>query len=188
MACLLNLVHITRAHEPDLGYFLIQSQGSFIRVEAELPWTIRSAVYQFKPDLPLDATQKQLDQALFEYIQQHLVMIDDQGKPLPLAEVRPIKREGHTHQFDVEMLFQGTSVSILRNTLLWNVVAQPTHTHEVVHLFSREYYQTHRGQAEVIFHRRLFNRQGNVLLGGLIGTNFLVCLLFLTYRIRKRST
>lgn len=184
---MLTVVHFAQAHEPDLGYFLIQSQGSFIRVEAELPWTIRNAVYQFKPDLPLDATQNQLDRALFEYIAQHFVLLNEQGKPLPLLEVRPIKREGHTHQFDVEFLYQGSSASVLRNTLLWNVVSQPIHTHEVVHLFSREYYQTHRGQAEVMFHRRIFHHQGNVLFGGLIAATLFVFLLFLTYRIRKRS-
>jgi len=175
------------AHDPDQGYLKIERWGSYIHLQAELPWTIRNAVYAFDPSLPTNATQAQLDAALFAYIRQHVRLMDPEGNPLPLLTVQALDKQGHTHQFDIEGVYQGHTVQTIHNTLLWNVVEHPKHAIEVVHLWTTRRYDSDRKHETITLTSGIYNPLWVLAFWLGLGLSIVMCLLFLTFVLKKRS-
>jgi len=186
MGCLLHPI-LSLAHDPDQGYLKVERWGSIVHVEAELPWTIRNAVFNFDSTLTPQATQAQLDAALFAYVREHLRLLDEDGNPLPLLSVVTLNKQGHTHQFDMECLFKGNSVKTIQNSLLWNVVEHPKHAIEVVHLWTTRSYISNRQQERITLSSGIYHPFWVLGVWSGMGLVLILCLLFLTIVIKKRS-
>jgi len=186
VGCLMN-PHLSLAHDPDQGYLKVERWGSIVHVEAELPWTIRNAVFDFDSTLNPQATQAQLDASLFAYIREHLRLLDENGNSLPLLSVVTLNKQGHTHQFDMVCLFEGNSVKTIHNTLLSNVVEHPKHTIQVVHLWTTRQYESNRQQERIILASGIYHPFWVLGVWSGLFLVLIACLLFLTIVIKKRS-
>lgn len=109
------------AHNANEAYFWYTTKDNTIEVEAEFPWSIRNALLQFEPSLRSSKSKVELDTALKTYLKANLKLKDCWGKELPLLSVKAIKRNGHSHQNNYLLQFNGSHFSQVENTVMLNL-------------------------------------------------------------------
>lgn len=121
------------AHDPDRAFFTISVTEENTIVEAELPWTIRNALFKFQASLQKAKTKSEFDSAFFQYVSQNFVLIQKNGENLQLKEVNPVKKEnGHSHQNNYEFIFEGNEFTTVKNTILCEHNKSQINYHELL--------------------------------------------------------
>lgn len=118
------------AHDTDKAYFKIYQDGETIEVVAEFPWTIRNAVLDFAPQLKSSNSKEEFDTAFHHYIAKNLILSDMHDNHLKLIEISKAEVSGHSHQNDYKLIFEGTTVSSITNTIMFNTNSTQENIHE----------------------------------------------------------
>lgn len=93
-------------------------KDTFIVVDAEFPWSLRNAVFMFDTMLSNTSSLQDIQNSLFRYIEQNLVLRDRKGEKLALLQVADQK--GQSHHEEYQLTFENKPISSIRNTLLFN--------------------------------------------------------------------
>ena len=105
------------AHDADKAYFKIQKEAGNIVVFAEFPWSIRKVLDNIKVE---NVTDQDLKGKLFSYINEHLILEEENGKRLPIVSVELFKKkiEDHHSTANYKIFFKGNQLYKVINTLM----------------------------------------------------------------------
>ena len=107
------------AHSPNRAYFYIEVKEQVIVVNAEFPWTIREALMNYDPQLKLNFDEVTMMQALECYFMDNFIISDENGEVAVLRSLKVLPHQGHSHQANVEVVFEHVEVSSISNTLMF---------------------------------------------------------------------
>lgn len=111
------------AHEPNQAFFIFSLGVNQITVEAELPWSMRNALIEFNPNLETSTKKHDFENTFVEYIRHNLILKDKNGGILEFEKFEEIKNNGHAHQNDYLLTFNGNNLSEVSNTIMFNIYA-----------------------------------------------------------------
>ncbi len=109
------------AHEPNEAFFIFNIGENQITIEAELPWSMRNALIKFNPNLETSTNKQDFENTFVEYIRHNLILKDRNGGILEFEKFEEIKKNGHTHQNDYLLTFNGNNLSEVSNTIMFNI-------------------------------------------------------------------
>lgn len=139
------------AHEPNRAYFKITEQKDYIELQADFPWTLRNALLLNDPSLELGASKQDYKQALFNYLQSHLILKDVQGNVIPLLEVYEEEHEDHNHQMRFTIRYQGEHWAEIENKIMFNLYDNQVNYHEYHDKEENQHFETTPSTAD--YHR-----------------------------------
>lgn len=119
------------AHDANKAFFKIEQKEDVVVVEAEFPWSIRSSLLIAFPDLELSRKQEDYDVALFDYLNNHLIITNGLER-LPLLSVNKTVSQGHSHQANYILTFKGASFNKITNSIMCNLTREQTNYHELL--------------------------------------------------------
>ena len=97
----------TYAHDSKEAYFKIIKTESNIVVQAEFPWTIRNALFYFKPELENTKNKTVFENAFFDYVATSFIITNSNNRILKLLKVEmEAIPEGHNHQTNYIFTFE----------------------------------------------------------------------------------
>ncbi len=108
------------AHEPNVAFFKYVETETTIEVHAEFPWTLRNALLIFNPNLEHAISREEFERTLLSYIKTHLILKDENGKPLQLIDMSEVQNKQHSHQNNFVFIFQGTELKEVSNTVMFD--------------------------------------------------------------------
>lgn len=114
---LLNL----KAHEVKQAHFVLKKIDQHWVVQGDFPWTLRNALIQFDPKVEQATDQKSIDEALFSYVQSHLILKTRTGNLIPLTEIIRKGNPEHSHQILYEFHFEKGDLAEITNKLMLNL-------------------------------------------------------------------
>lgn len=127
------LVTQVSAHSPDEAFFEVRSLGKFIEVKAELPWTIRTALFQYDTTLSKSSKKEKILKAFQKYTWDHLILRDAKGKAIKLSDLQELNNlQKHNHANEYRFLYEGTEVSEIINTFMFEIHPEQVNYMEVV--------------------------------------------------------
>lgn len=128
-------LNFSHAHEVNKAFFEIIEKESTIEITAEFPWYLRNALLTFAPELSSIKSQKEYDKKLKEYFVKNLILIGVDGKMLHLKYITNTDNNGHSHQVNYTLHYEGGTISKITNTLLFNVNDNQTNSHKINKMF-----------------------------------------------------
>jgi len=140
------------AHTINEVVFSINQKGNHILVEASFSWTIREALLKFKPTLEQATSKKNFEEAFFEYIQKHVMLIDGSDEKLELIAIKEVKNKGHSHGNDYLLKYKGKEISIIKNTALFTENKNQVNTH----FYKEKVYKTREGKERIEIEKNNF--------------------------------
>lgn len=122
------------AHDSKEAFFTIPQDGrnGRVQVQAEFPWTIRTALLTYDTTLQTAKTRAEFDQALFNYVKANLILQDPDGQPLQLIKAYEAEAGGHGHQSNFIFEYSGNRVHQITNTMLFNLSDQQINYHTIL--------------------------------------------------------
>ncbi len=133
----------TYAHDTKEAYFKIEESEHKILIKAEFPWTIRKAVFKFKPELKNNESKEAIDNAFFEYVQSNLILKDSDGNVIKLLNIEASNdNAGHSHQSNFIFYFEKATFFKVRNTIMFNLNDSQTNFHSFVNSGDFKIYTT----------------------------------------------
>ena len=133
------------AHEGNKSFFKIEQKETTVEVTAEFPWTIRSALLYFVPELKTLKTKEAFDAAFFEYIKSSFILMDKNGTQLELISIESINLDSHSHQNDFLFSFKGISLDKVSNQISFNLNSNQINHHTIVDRYEMRVYETTLG-------------------------------------------
>ena len=118
-----------KAHEANNAFFQIIEKGHSVEIQAEFPWSIRSALIQFNPSLENSSERKDFEKTFEDYIKVNLVLIDIHGDTMPFSGFSELPNNGHSHQNNYSINYTGENLSQIINTILFNVYDSQVNYH-----------------------------------------------------------
>ena len=119
------------AHNSKEAHYEILEIQNGISVRAEFPWTIRKALFEYKPELASNKSKEVMDIALHDYVNANFIIKNAEGKILRLMSVIEVNDGGHSHQVNYRFLFdEGKPMEII-NTLMFNISDAHTNFHHM---------------------------------------------------------
>ncbi len=119
------------AHDADKAFFTVQQKDHIVEVEAELPWSIRNALFVAFPELENSRSQVEFDTAFFKYIRNNF-QIKQNDSILKLISVEEATHEGHSHQNNFKFLFEGNSFDFVKNMMMFNLNKGQENYHDIL--------------------------------------------------------
>ncbi|MFT4970079.1 MAG: hypothetical protein ACI9O4_001831 [Chitinophagales bacterium] len=119
------------ANDSNEAFFAIQENESNILVRAELPWTIRNALYQYKPELEFSQDQTAFDDAFFDYVRSTITFLDNNQDSIKLIAVFKDFDEGDSLLSNYIFEFEKGRVFIVSNSLMFNIHNDQENHHTV---------------------------------------------------------
>lgn len=110
-----------KAHEVKQAHFVLRKTDHHWVMEGDFPWTLRNALIQFDPKIEQANDQRTIDEALFSYVQSHLILKTKTGEPIPLTEIVQKSNPDHSHQILYEFHFGEGDLAEITNTLMINI-------------------------------------------------------------------
>lgn len=107
------------AHKPNEAFFTITTNSDYTEIVAELPWSVRNDLILFNPDLEKSNNDQDFVIAFEKYIQQKLILRNQSGKQMQLISVREENHNGHSHQNNFRIRYQGSELLEIKNTILF---------------------------------------------------------------------
>ncbi|MBU2998038.1 hypothetical protein KO500_16470 [Cellulophaga baltica] len=133
----------TYAHDVKEAYFKIEESDAEILVKAEFPWTIRKAVFKFKPELKNNKSKEAIDNAFFEYVQSNLILKDLDGNTIQLLNIEASNNNaGHSHQSNFTFYFKKATLLEVQNTIMFNLSDSHTNLHSFINSGNSKIYTT----------------------------------------------
>jgi hypothetical protein len=131
------------AHDAKEAYFKIEESEAEILVKAEFPWTIRKAVFKFKPELKNNKSKEAIDNAFFEYVQSNLILKDSNGNTIQLLNIEASNdNAGHSHQSNFIFYFEKATLFEVQNTIMLNLSDSQTNFHSFIKSGDSKIYTT----------------------------------------------
>ena len=119
------------ANDSNEAFFTIQENESNILVHAELPWTIRNALYQYKPELEFSQDQTAFDDAFFDYVRSTITFLDSNQDSIKLIAVIKDYVEGDSLLSNYIFEFEKGRVFIVSNSLMFNIYNDQENHHTI---------------------------------------------------------
>ena len=123
------------AHKANEAFFTIGQTDSAVIVEAEFPWSIRNALLKIDSSLDNNSRKEDYTRALYNYFKEHFFLYDSNNRIMKMSSFRMLDQKGHNHQSNFEIIYLGTSLSAIRNSLFIDQFNNQTNYH---FLFSPE--------------------------------------------------
>lgn len=122
------------AHDSKEAFFTIPKDGrnGMVQVQAEFPWTVRTALLAYDTTLQKATTRADFDQAFFNYVKVNLILQDPEGQLLELRKVYEVEEGGHGHQSNFIFEYRGNTVEKITNTMLFNLSDQQINYHTIL--------------------------------------------------------
>ena len=122
------------AHDSKEAFFTIPQNGKNgrVQVQAEFPWTIRTALLTYDSTLQTATSRAAFEQAMFNYVKANLILQDPNGQALALSKTYEVEHQGHSHQSNFIFEYKGNRVHQISNTMLFNVSDQQTNYHTIL--------------------------------------------------------
>lgn len=118
------------AHDADVAYFDIESSKDQIVVHAELPWTLRTALMDFCPELEDTRDASKHNEALYQYFDQNLKLYSTTGA-ISMLTMREVNVDGHSHQVNYEIIYAGAELYQIENTMLFSIHKKQKNHHTI---------------------------------------------------------
>ncbi|GAA3623559.1 hypothetical protein [Flavivirga jejuensis] len=106
------------AHDADEAYFEITTQKYHTIIEAEFPWTIRNALIAYDSNFSNAKTIEDINVIFFNYVKEKFKIFDSNDNPLALQKVKLIKDKNHSHSTNYTIIFKGTEIAKISNSML----------------------------------------------------------------------
>ena len=119
------------AHSPNRAYFDIQVKENAIVVNAEFPWTIREALMNYDSQLGENADEQAITQALECYFMDNFIIRDENGGVAAIQSLRILPHRGHSHQANVEVVYEHVEASLIVNTLMFDIFLDQKNIHKI---------------------------------------------------------
>ena len=132
-------------HDPNTVSYTLTPTEETTEIVASFPWTIRNALIDFRPQLKEAKTKLDFEKAFFDYTKQHLVLVNIEGEKMKLLKIKPIENQTHTHGNDFKLIYEGTQVKKITNTLLFNT----QHEHRNIHFVNNERLVTTKNNPDI---------------------------------------
>lgn len=107
------------AHNPNEAFFTISTNGNYTEVVAELPWSVRNDLILYRPELENSKSDQDYKDAFESYIQQKLILRLQSGEKMSFVSVKEEVHNGHSHQNNFRISYQGSEVHQVENTILF---------------------------------------------------------------------
>ena len=108
------------SHEPNEAFFKFKLEDGNITVEAELTWAMRNALIDYNPKLKNASNKQDFEASFFEYIKHNLILKNKNGKKLAFQKFEEVSNNGHSHQNNYQLTFNGEGLAIVTNTIMFN--------------------------------------------------------------------
>ncbi len=109
------------AHDPNKAFFIFTLKQNTVEVTAEFPWTLRNALLKFNPILEKSKSTKDFENTFIEYIKANLILKDSEGNVLTFNTFRNLKKTSHSHQNIYLLVFKGSNITEIKNTLMFDL-------------------------------------------------------------------
>ncbi|MFZ9045470.1 MAG: hypothetical protein ACO2ZZ_06360 [Cyclobacteriaceae bacterium] len=109
------------AHEPNEAFFTFELKKGMITVEAELPWSMRNALIDYNPKLETSSNKEAFENTFSQYIKENLILKDKNGSVLEFQKFEELEKNGHSHQNNYLLIFQGNDFLEVTNTIMFNI-------------------------------------------------------------------
>lgn len=119
------------AHNPNEAFFVVSIFDESVEIEAELPWSIRNALLDYRPELNEVNDKSKFEEAFFDYIQAFLVLKDGKGDDMRLIEIMTMDHEGHAHQNRFLLKYKGSQLKLIRNRIMFNIYENQVNYHKL---------------------------------------------------------
>ena len=132
LTLILSLIFtLCQAHNANEAFFTLKKGENTIEVLAEFPWTIRNALLDELPELEKTGDKAEFQHAFFNYIQNRFILKNKDQTSLGLLEVREQITSGHSHHTNYLFVFKGHDISIIENTLMFNISPHQKNYHTI---------------------------------------------------------
>ncbi|WP_405569097.1 hypothetical protein [Winogradskyella sp. Asnod2-B02-A] len=122
LSCLFFIMCIpfTYAHDSDIAYFDITTEGTQTIIHAEFSWSIRNALIAFDSNYNNAKTIEDINDIFLRYTKEKLKIFDTKDKQLHLLKVVLEKNnEEHNHATRYTLIFEGSDISKVSNTMMF---------------------------------------------------------------------
>lgn len=119
------------SHDIENVVYRITLVENTVAIEAEFPWTIRNALLEFQPNLENATSKKDFDDALFRFVKRNLILTDRNSEILDLISITPLPRKEHSHGNEFLLLFEGSDLKEIKNTLLFEYQNKQKNIHKL---------------------------------------------------------
>jgi len=143
----LVLSYASFAHEPNEAFFEITQKGNTTEVIAEFPWTLRNALIEFYPSLETANSKSDFESVFIKYIKANFILTGINGKDFKFVEFEELPNDGHSHQGKYLIVFSGNDLSIVTNTLLFNMYDNQKNHHKTTINSIEDTFETALGNA-----------------------------------------
>ncbi|MFT6811193.1 MAG: hypothetical protein ACJA01_004441 [Saprospiraceae bacterium] len=107
------------AHNPNEAFFTISINGNYTEIVAELPWSVRNDLILSYPELEDSKNDQDYKDAFQKYIQEKIIIRNKLGEILPFVNAKEEDHNGHSHQNNFRIIFEGTDFYHLENSILF---------------------------------------------------------------------
>jgi len=133
------------AHQTNEAFFTIIQKEKSIEIQAEFPWTIRNALIAFNPSLEKSTNNKDFENTFIEYIKENLILKDENGKTLKFQSFKELRNSGHSHQNDYQIIFKGSLLFEITNTIMFNIYENQVNYNTVTINSKQKIFKTKKG-------------------------------------------
>jgi len=120
------------AHDSKEAFFTISKTENAIIVKADFPWTIRNALFKFKPELANTRDKTSIENAFFEYVKLNLILKNKQENLLKLIHITEDTSIGHSHETKYIFTFENDKIFKVDNRLMFNLNDEQVNYHTIL--------------------------------------------------------
>lgn len=117
------------AHETDEAFFKLIQKENTVEIEAEFPWSLRNALIAFDPTLATAKAKSAFENAFIAYLKANLILKSKDGRAFEFVAFTEVENNGHSHQNTYVLVYKGTDLHSVYNTLLFNINAGQENYH-----------------------------------------------------------
>ncbi|AUC76384.1 hypothetical protein [Olleya sp. Bg11-27] len=178
---LIGLVHIFGyTHETNEAFFKITQKENTIEIEAEFPWTIRNALINYNPLLEHSVTKIDFQETFANYIKDNLILKNKSGAVLSFQDYQELENNGHSHQNNYLLLFNGTNLFEISNTIMFNIYDNQVNYNTVTVGSKEKTFKTSNGASRFVLDTNNKETYWYVLL-------LVIPIIYITYRFKNKK-
>jgi hypothetical protein len=119
-------------HDVNIAFFKIEQKETFVEINASFSFTLRNALLKFSPSLKNATTKQAYKDAFFKYVKANLILLDVNGQKMEFESFKELLDAEHSGQDNIKLIFRGSNIARIRNTLIFNVSPKQVNYHTVV--------------------------------------------------------
>ena len=134
------------AHKTNEAFFKITQKENTVEIEAAFPWTMRNALIAFNPYLENSTDKKDFENTFTDYIKENLILTDKNGDTLKHQAYKALKNSGHSHQNNYLILFKGSHLIGITNTIMFDIYDSQVNYHTITINSKQQTFKTKKGR------------------------------------------